>query len=153
MTSNIGQICQRDVVTAAESDDLVAAAQRMRESHVGYLIVAEPDVSTHSLRPVGVLTDRDIVVAVIAKDIDPHALAVGDVMTREPVVVREEASVTEALKEMRRIGVRRMPVVGARGELRGVVSIDDVLETLAEELGNIAGSIRHEQRVEGVFRA
>ena len=153
MWNNIGQIAQRNVVTVREADDLVAAAKRMREQHVGYLIVAEPEASSQSLRPVGVLTDRDIVVAVIAKDIDPHALTVGDVMIREPVVVREDSPITSALQEMGRIGVRRMPVVGARGELLGVVSIDDVLETLADELGNIAGSIRHEQRFESAFRA
>lgn len=153
MSSNVGQICQRDVVTVRESDDLIAAAKRMRDGHVGYLIVVEQDVGMRAVRPVGVLTDRDIVVAVIAKDVDPGALKVGDVMTREPLVVRDDDSVTAALQQMRRIGVRRMPVVGVHGELYGVVSIDDVLETLAAELDAIAGSIRHEQRVESAFRA
>lgn len=153
MSSNVGQICQRDVVTVRESDDLIAAAKRMRERHVGYLIVVEQDVGMRAVRPVGVLTDRDIVVAVVAKDVDARALKVGDVMTREPLVVRDDDSITAALQQMRRIGVRRMPVVGVHGELYGVVSIDDVLETLAAELDAIAGSIRHEQRVESAFRA
>jgi CBS domain-containing protein len=152
MSTSIGLICQRDVVTIRESEDLTAAAQRMREEHIGYLIVVEADQLDRSLRPVGVLTDRDIVIAVVAKGVDPHTLTVGDVMTRQPVVVTQDSSVRATLQEMRRIGVRRVPIVGARGDLVGMVSIDDILETLAEELGNIAGSIRKEQRTESAFR-
>jgi CBS domain-containing protein len=152
MSRNIGLICQRDVVTIREADDLTAAAQRMREKHVGYLIVAEPDALDKALKPVGVLTDRDIVVAVVARGVDPHALKVGDVMTRKPVVITEDDSIEDSVREMRRIGVRRMPVISQGGNLVGVVSIDDVLETLAEELGNIAGTIRNEQRTESALR-
>lgn len=104
------------------------------------------------MRPVGVITDRDIVVAVIAKDVDPRTLTVADVMTSDPVLVREDASLSTLLAEMRRIGARRMPIVDADGLLVGVVSLDDVLERLAEELGNIAGSIQHGQRLESVLR-
>lgn len=152
MWSNIGQICRRPVVTVRASDDLVAAAQQMREHHVGYLIVAELEPASRRLRPVGVITDRDIVVAVVAKDVEPGILAVGDVMTADPVVVRDDASLSTVIAEMRAIGVRRMPVVDAEGMLVGVVSLDDILEMLAEELGNIAGSIRHGQRLESTLR-
>jgi CBS domain-containing protein len=99
-----------------------------------------------------VLTDRDTVVAVVARDVDPHALKVSDVMTRKPVFITEDDSIEDSVREMRRIGVRRMPVIGQSGNLVGVVSIDDVLETLAEELGNIAGTIRNEQRAESALR-
>lgn len=153
MPENIGLICHRDVVTIRESDDLTTAAQRMREKHVGFLIVAEPDPLNQTLKPTGVLTDRDIVIAVVAKDVDAHALKAGDVMSQPPVVVTEDRQLGVALQEMRRAGVRRMPVVGEHGNLVGVISIDDVLETLAKELGDIAGSIRNEQRAESAFRA
>lgn len=152
MPTNIGLICQRDVVTVQEADNLTAAAQLMREEHVGYLVVVEPDVLAKTSRPVGVLTDRDIVVAVVARNVDPHALKVGDVMTRKPVVITEGDTIEEALREMRRVGVRRLPVISQAGNLVGVVSIDDVLEALAEELDNIAGTIRNEQRTESVLR-
>src|SRR5690606_24781403 len=79
-------------------------------------------------------------------------LTVADVMTSDPVLVREDASLSTLLAEMRRIGARRMPIVDADGLLVGVVSLDDVLERLAEELGNIAGSIQHGQRQESVLR-
>ena len=152
MWSNIGKMCRRPVVTVQESDDLVAAAQQMREHHVGYLVVVEPEPTTRHLRPVGVITDRDIVVAVVAKDVEPASLTVGDVMTRDPVVVRDDASLSTALTEMSAIGVRRLPVVDAEGLLVGVISLDDIIEALAAELGNISGSIRHGQRLESTLR-
>jgi len=124
----------------------------MREKHIGYLVVVDPEVVDQSLRPVGVLTDRDIVVSVVARETDPRALRVGDVMTQQPVTVGSAEPVERALREMRRIGVRRLPVVGQRGELIGVLSLDDVLEVLAGELQNIAGSIRNERAIEGSLR-
>ena len=124
----------------------------MREKHIGYLVVVDPEVVDQSLRPVGVLTDRDIVVSVVARETDPRALRVGDVMTQQPVTVGSAEPVERALREMRRIGVRRLPVVGQRGGLVGVLSLDDVLEVLAGELQNIAGSIRNERVIEGSLR-
>ena len=105
-----------------------------------------------SLTAVGVLTDRDIVIAVVAGGADAKTLRVGDVMTESPVTVRESISVAATLQAMRRIGVRRMPVVDAFGRLQGVVSLDDIIETLAGELGDVAESIRNERRVEGALR-
>jgi CBS domain-containing protein len=148
----VGSICRHNVVMIRPFDELTAAAQLMRESHIGYLVVVEPAVGESFFRPVGVLTDRDIVVAVVAREIDPRTLRVGDVMTREPVVAREEDSSATALQEMRRIGVRRLPVVGEHGRLVGVLSLDDVIDELAAELQNVAGSIRNEQRIEGALR-
>jgi len=147
---NAGSVCKRGVVTVAPTDDLVAAAHLMREKHVGYLIVAESTV--HNRRVIGVLTDRDIVVAVLAQEIDAHALKVGDVMTRDPLLIDEGQSIEAVLRHMREAGVRRVPVVDRSGALTGVLSIDDVLEQIADQLINIAGSIRNEQRMERVVR-
>lgn len=152
MARNIGELCRRNVVSIRESEELIAAARLMREQHVGYLVVVEPQVRDQSLRPIGVITDRDIVIAVVAKEVDPRALNVGDVMTRQPIVCSEDTSVDAALQEMRRVGVRRLPVIGRLGNLVGVVSIDDLLATIADELANVAGSIRNEQRIEGALR-
>jgi CBS domain-containing protein len=149
---SIGEICKRNVVTVRQFDELTAAAQLMRERHIGYLVVVEPAVGDGSMKPVGVLTDRDIVVGVIARDIDPRTLRVGDVMTQQPVVAGENDSLPKALESMRRIGVRRMPVVGAHGELVGVLSLDDALDALAGELQGVAAAIRNEQRIETSLR-
>jgi CBS domain-containing protein len=149
---NIGQLCNRNPITVGRSAELIEAAQLMRANHIGYLVVVDPEVADQSLRPVGVITDRDIVISVIARETDPHTLRVGDVMTPSPVTVGAAEPVDRALREMRRTGVRRMPVVGERGELIGVLSLDDVLEVLAGELQNLAGSIRNERAIEGSLR-
>jgi CBS domain-containing protein len=147
---NAGSICKRGVVTVAPTDDLIAAAHAMREKHVGYLVVAES--TARNRRVMGVLTDRDIVVAVLAQEVDAHALKVGDVMTRDPLLIDESQSIEAVLRHMREAGVRRVPVVDGSGALTGVLSIDDVLERIAEQLINIAGSIRNEQRMERAVR-
>lgn len=149
---DVASLCSRNVVTVRRSDEITAAAATMRERHVGYLIVVEPDPADGSARPVGVLTDRDIVVSIVAKDADPRTLRVEDAMTREPVCAKETDSVGDALESMRRIGVRRLPVVDGLGRLAGVLSLDDILDALSDQLANVAGSIRSEQLVENVMR-
>lgn len=149
---NVGEMCKQNVVTVREFDELSDAAKLMRERHVGYLIVVEPMPVHARLKPVGVLTDRDIVVGVLARDGDIRALRVGDVMTRLPVVVDEDKSIGFALREMRRIGVRRIPVVGSAGHLVGVLSLDDVIEVLAKELLGVSSSIASELQMEAQLR-
>ncbi len=150
---NAGSVCKRDVVTVAPGDGLIAAAHVMREKHVGYLVVSEESGPVEQSRKVvGVLTDRDIVVAVLAREVDARTLQVGDVMTRDPLLVEEGQSIEAVLRHMREAGVRRVPVVDRSGALTGVLSIDDVLERIAEQLINIAGSIRNEQRMERAVR-
>jgi CBS domain-containing protein len=149
---NVAKLCRYQAVTVRKYEDLIAAAELMRRHHVGYLIVVEPELGTDSVMPIGVLTDRDIVISVVARATDPRTLTVGDVMTQQPVVAAEDESLDSALESMRRIGVRRLPVVGARRQLVGVLSLDDILDMLAAELSNVAGSIRNEQRIESALR-
>ena len=149
---NCGEICKQKVVTVQEFDELSRATKLMRDRHVGYLIVVEPLPIDAKLRPIGVLTDRDIVVGVLAKEADVRSLRVGDVMTRQPVVVGEDQSVSFALKEMRRIGVRRIPIVGVAGTLVGVLSLDDVIDVLSGELMEVSKSIQSELRMERDLR-
>ncbi|HUL47766.1 MAG TPA: CBS domain-containing protein [Steroidobacteraceae bacterium] len=146
----VSEICQGNPVTIGAHEELDTAARLMRQYHIGYLIVVEPYYVAP--RPVGVLTDRDIVVSVLAKGTDPRQVKVGEVMTREPVVVREDASLNSALAEMRRIGVRRLPVVNAAGHLTGVLSLDEVLDAVSQQLQGVVGSIRTEVRTEGARR-
>lgn len=149
---DIGSICQKSVVTVHQSDGLTTAAQLMREKHIGYLMVVEPSLAKGGERPIGVLTDRDIVVAVVAGGADPAVLRVGDIMTQPPVTVVASESIAAALKVMRHIGVRRLPVVDSLGDLEGVVSLDDIVNRLASELQDVAGSIRNQQRIAGALR-
>ena len=109
------------------------------------LLVAIPILTGSILRvPVGILTDRDIVVAVVAKEIDPHTLTVGEVMTGELLKVREQDGITDVLLLMREKGVRRVPVVSRSGALAGIVAIDDVLELVAEEMDAFVHTLRSE---------
>lgn len=148
---NVGSICKRKVVTASPQLGICEAAQLMRENHIGYLVIVagEPRAPRS---PIGVLTDRDIVVSVVAKRTDPATLRVGDVMSMQPTVVGETEAVDAALKTMLRMGVRRLPVVDPRGELSGVISLDDLLDFLAEKIEDLSGAIRNERQLEGVLR-
>jgi CBS domain-containing protein len=146
----IGTICTHRVITVDRGIDIAAAAAVMRENHIGYLIVT--DAQSGGSAPVGVITDRDIVVKVMAKDVDAHTLTVADVMTPDPLLAAEDDGISETLHRMRRLGVRRVPVVGPRGHVTGVLSIDDVVDHLVSQLSDVAGSIRNELKLEDTLR-
>lgn len=149
---NIGEMCRHEVFTMSSAEELVAAARLMRDKHIGYVIVVEPRVVSQTMAPIGVLTDRDIVIAVVARDVDIRSLRVEDVMTREPLLLSESESLEAALREMRLRGVRRAPVVADSGQLVGVVSLDDLLSVLAGELQDVSWSIERGRRVEQALR-
>lgn len=138
---NVGQICQHRAITVAPSDELRTAAKLMRENHIGFLVVVQPSLPDGGLEPIGVITDRDIVVSTLALDVDPHSVRVGDVMTPKPAVALAQDTVADALHQMRRRGVRRLPVVGDYGKLIGVVALDDILTRHAEEIAAAAAII------------
>ncbi len=142
----VDTICNHNVATIRADAGVTDAATRMRAEHVGALIVTELRDSVET--PIGILTDRDIVVAILAKRVSPDAVTVGDAMTRNLLIAREADSVEFALREMRRRGVRRVPVVGARGELVGILTVDDAVQHFAAQLGRLADVIRTEQTIE-----
>jgi CBS domain-containing protein len=128
---NAHELCQRNVVTVRRHEELGTAAWMMRERNVGCLVVVEPAGAMGGERPVGMLTDRDIVTNVIVRDADPRAVSVEDVMTRHPVTVWTTSSLEDALQRMREGRVRRVPVVDERGRLAGILALDDIFEYLA----------------------
>lgn len=129
----IGEICNRSVVHTSRGTTIRDAAELMRYHHVGDLVLTE--ARGDAVRPVGIVTDRDLVVEVLAKGVDPDSLTLADLVTGELLTVAEQASVFECAQFMQSHGVRRVPVVDAAGNLAGIVSIDDLLEFIAEELG------------------
>ena len=149
---NVGMICRREVITVDPAEDLVKAAHLMRECHVGSLVVVSAGESSPDLKAIGMLTDRDIVTAVLAKDADVRQLRVDDVMTRSPLLASEFSTLEATLKHMREVGVRRVPVVGTRDQLVGILSLDDVLQSLADQLTDVARAVRMEQKVERTAR-
>ena len=139
---NAGELCKRQVVIAYRDTPLVEAAQLMREHHVGSLVVIVDRISERV--PVGLITDRDIVVAIVAKGLDERTLTAGEVMTRELVAVREEDGISEVLRVMREKGVRRVVVLTRSGALAGIVAIDDVLELVAEQMDAFVRTLHSE---------
>lgn len=145
---NVSELSNPFVVVAQRATPLTDAARLMREHHVGSLVVV--DEGGKGRVPVGMLTDRDIVVAVVASGVDPRSLTAGEVMSGELATVRAADSAESALQLMRRRGVRRVPVVSEAGTLTGIVTLDDLLEKVAEQLTDavraIAGEQDHEAR-------
>lgn len=142
----VAECCKRAVVSIDSSASIADAAKLMRERHVGFLIVFEAEDALR--RPIGVLTDRDIVLQVIARDIDPHALTTADVMTRQPLIASEADDLGDVLQAMRLATIRRVPVVDARGGLTGVLAIDDAVELITGLLCDVSVTIKNQQRQE-----
>jgi len=148
---NAGDICNRIVTFAERRMSLVEAAKLMREHHVGSLVVV--DESGAGRLVVGMLTDRDIVTAVVAKAVDANKLRVEDVMNSDVVTAREQDSVMDVLGLMRRKGLRRIPITSPSGALLGLITLDDVLEIMAEQLRAMVQAIEAEQLRERKARA
>jgi CBS domain-containing protein len=132
----VGRICQREVDLADAGEPVRAAAQRMRARNVGSLVILDTE-----RRPIGIVTDRDLALAVVAEGRDADEVRVGDVMSPAPRTVSEDTPIEDTLAVMRARHVRRLPVVDARGRLVGMVSVDDVLSLLAEEFAQLGGLI------------
>jgi CBS domain-containing protein len=137
-----GEYCNRDVIIVERSESIRVAVDLMRNQHVGDVVVVDKENS--STKPIGILTDRDIVLEILAEDVDLDAVAVGDVMSYEVVTVGEETKLMDAIKQMRTKSVRRLPVVDKDGGLVGILSADDVVQLLSEQLSDLAALIAKE---------
>ena len=146
-----GDICTRSVVVAAKTEMLVDAAQRMRTSHVGAVVIVELRAGRQV--PVGIVTDRDIVVSVVAGDPDHlNFMLLSDMMTCDLVTARADDSVDSAIRLMQQHGIRRLPIVDAEGGLVGILTLDDVLKYLVGEQSLLVGLMARERRQEREHR-
>lgn len=127
-------------VTALANESIGTCARRMHDEHVGCVVVVETSEGT--MFPVGVLTDRDIAIEVVAFGLDPATMTAGDVMSPRPSVAEEDDDLLDALASMRERGVRRLPVVRPDGGLSGIVTLDNLLEALGEEIDGVVGVMR-----------
>jgi signal-transduction protein with cAMP-binding, CBS, and nucleotidyltransferase domain len=148
---SVGSICTRHVFSIDAGADAVQAAKAMRDFHVGFVVVTTKK-DGHEI-PIGVLTDRDLVLEVMAQGVDPKSIAARDIMSERPLIVREQAPIHDTILQMRAAGVRRVPVQDANGKLVGVLSIDDVLGFLSDLVQDLKGTIDREQNVETRLRA
>lgn len=133
----VGEFCNRQVVIAQRKTDITMLAQLMREHHVGDVVIVDAADNGQSI-PVGIITDRDIVVELLACQVPLDSVTAGDVMSHEVVEVREQDGLWDALQLMRNKGVRRLVVVNGRRGLEGILTVDDLLELLAGELSSLA---------------
>jgi CBS domain-containing protein len=145
-----GDVCIRDVIVTGRETTILEAARLMRTHHVGNVIII--DKKDNVTKPVGILTDRDIVIEVVAAALEPASLTVGAVMGQELVTASEEQGVFETIQQMRLKGIRRIPIVDKQGGLIGVVSVDDLIEMIADELGGIAELMQRERKHEAQTR-
>lgn len=147
---SVGEICNRNVAVVAKESSIQEAAELMRKRHVGDLIVVGHD---HNRKiPIGILTDRDIVVELIAKKVPADAVTVGDIMSYELVTAMEDDDMLQTLKLMRAKGARRLPVVDAGGSLVGVLTVDDIVELIAATLSDVSKLIERQQHLEQDIR-
>jgi len=145
----IGECCNREVVIAEKDMEILETARLMRKHHVGDLVIV--DKRNGTTVPVGILTDRDLVVEVMAQEVPPGEITAADVMSLEVQTVHEEEGIWETLERMRDLGVRRMPVIDQDGSLVGLVAMDDLLELFTEAMDNmtrlIKGEVNRESRL------
>lgn len=137
----IGALCNREVIVADQRTSVAEAAKLMRDFHVGDLVILE---DRDDRRPIGLVTDRDIVVSVIAPGLDPEDVTVRDIMIRELETVTENTDFWDALAHMRKHGVRRLPIVNEQDGLEGILTLDDALELVGEAVTDLVGLVSRE---------
>lgn len=142
----VGEVCNREVVVIDRNATLLEAAKLMRSEHVGDVVVT--DEQDGNQIPVGILTDRDMVIALIAEEVPLNAVSVGDVMSFELIIARESDGWFETIERMRDRGIRRLPVVAENGSLVGILTVDDMLDLLAEQLSALVRLVASERRHE-----
>ncbi len=138
----VSEFCNREVVIVDLATTILEAAKLMRSEHVGDLVVT--DNRNGRQVPVGILTDRDIVVELLAEEIELDKVSVGDAMSYELLSVKEQDGLQETIEKMRNRGVRRLPVVDDAGALVGIVTVDDLMELIAEQLTDLVRLVGNE---------
>jgi len=141
-----GEYCNRDVVVIDETESVREAITLMRTHHVGDVVVVEK--KEDACKPLGILTDRDIVMEILAEGVDLDAVNIGDVMSYELETVGEDVELLDAINVMRTKAVRRLPVVNAQGGLVGILAVDDILELISEQLSGLVGLIARQRNQE-----
>lgn len=147
---SVGEYCNRGVVVVTKDESVRKAVELMRAHHVGDVVVV--DKESGDPMPLGILTDRDIVLEVLAENVDIDTLNVGDIMSYDLIITDEDTSITNVIKIMQDKGVRRIPVVNKNGSLVGILTVDDVIEIIAEQLTDIVGLIFRESNYERMRR-
>jgi CBS domain-containing protein len=146
----VGAICNREVITVQRDATVLHAAILMRQYHVGDVVVIQ-NRKNKSI-PIGIVTDRDIVVELVATELDCEVITVGDIIISKLIVIKESAGMFEAMQLMADKGIRRLPVVDDDGGLVGIITLDDLLLLLSKELATLSKLVTREQKNEAIKR-
>lgn len=146
----ISAICNHEVITVTANTTIFEAAKLMRSHHVGDVVVINENQGKPI--PLGIVTDRDLVIEVVATELDCKVMTVSDIMVRHLSVVTENAGIFDTIKIMTSKGVRRLPVVDEHGMLTGIVTLDDLLILLSNEIGSLSKLVTRELKNEASSR-
>jgi len=139
---SVGQYCNRQVVTTEKTTEIREIARMMRQRHVGTVVVVERRGDEEF--PIGIVTDRDLVVEVVAQNLAPETVTVGDVMSSKLITAREDDNFWHTLDRMSAKGVRRLPIVTESGALVGILTVDDILTALTVGFSDMTRLVQRE---------
>lgn len=139
----IADVCTHRVVSTQATVSVREAAEAMRQHHVGALVVVEKPNGERI--PVGIVTDRDIVVAVVATGGNADKLTLGEIISKPVATCTESEGLFAAILTMRERGVRRLPVLNAKGGLAGMVSADDIYGALGAQMVDLGEALAREE--------
>lgn len=134
----IGEICTKKVITTLRGETAYDAARLMAEHNVGSVVVVDMD---H--KPVGMVTDRDLALKVVALGKDPKSVSIKEIMSQEAIFLSQDRGIFEATRLMREEAVRRIPIVDRDGKLVGIFTMDDLWMVLGEEMAQLSGALAY----------
>ncbi|MDH3635131.1 MAG: CBS domain-containing protein [Gammaproteobacteria bacterium] len=146
----VGEYCNREVVVVEEEKSVTEAAAIMRQYHVGDVVICKAKYGKQM--PVGIITDRDIALEIVAKGTDPDSIRVGDAMSFDLITVTEHDDLMHVIELMRDKGIRRVPVIDADEALVGILTVDDIVDLLSEVLVDLAHLVDRQKRRETRLR-
>ncbi len=148
--TTLASLCKHPVRVVTPETTIRTAAKMMREHHIGALVVVADE--SNISKPIGIVTDRDIVVAIVALDLDPDIFLIDDLLDRPLIVAQTEQRIRDGLELMKSKGVRRLPLVDKTGKLMGIITLDDLLNELAQDLKRVSDVIEREISSELILR-
>ena len=148
---SIKSLCRKEVVTVEPGTMVEDVTKIMEEKNLGCVIISRDqadwkDLGIRGAKEFGIVTDRDIALKVINKRLDPTKTPIDSIMTNgNLVILRDDMDLLEALEHVQNSAVRRFPVVDAEGNLRGIITLDDIIRLMGKEMANIAQVIENEE--------
>lgn len=138
---SLESLCRREIICVRTSDKVIDATRLMEEKNVGSVVVVSED------KPVGIMTDRDVMIRIVNKGLDPEKTSVSDVMSVEIITLKQNTGLYDALEQIKesKSSVRRFPIVDENGSIKGIITLDDVVYLLGKEMSDVSSIIETER--------